>query len=276
MTTQSDLKFIGSAQVASLVAAPLWYPFFRMSTLAKQEILFSSKPNNMLHLPNFSGGNLRSVCGIGTYYKGLSSILTFQPVYPIFMFAKHRLTEKLFNNKPTLYQDCALSAGIGASTAFVATPLNVIVTQVLKNKDTKARNVVKSFNQEYGIKRFYSGFIAFTLRNSFYCTGLTVIYPRAQSHIQTNYPCVQKYKADVIGAGFISALLCCTAVDFFDIIGVMRGSYEYKNKSAIVLLQEIYIKHGVRGLFAGIAPKTMQATIEIIVFNETFKYLMKL
>ncbi len=184
MTTQSqiqsDLKFIGSVQLASLVALPAWYPWYRATTLSKQEILFSHKPNNMHHLPNFLAGNFKNLSGLFAYYRGIVPTLLFQPIYPLVLYGKACLNKKLFNNSPTIYQDCALAAGVGAATALIATPLNVVLTQVFRDKDTKPTNVIKSYYKQHGIGRFFSGLSAFTLRNSLFCTGLTVMYPRTQ------------------------------------------------------------------------------------------------
>jgi hypothetical protein len=276
MSTPSDSQLICSAQLASLVALPVWYPWYRATTLAKQEILLSCKPNNMTHLVNFCGwGNFKSLNGILTYYKGFVPTLCFQPVYPAVIYEKTFLNRKLFDGKPTIYQDCMLSVGVGASTAFVATPLNVVLTQVFRDKDTKPTQIIKSFYNQYGITRFFSGLKPFILRNSLFCTGLTVVYPNTQKYVAEKYPNVAYYKSDILFSGIVSAIICSGMVDFFDIIGVMRQSHQYKDKSSLKLLQEVYLKHGTRGLFVGFTPKIMQVMSEIIVFNETFKYFIK-
>ena len=273
--TQKDFKFITAVQCASLTALPVWYPFYKMNTLAKQEILYSCQPNNMSHLSNFYSPNLKSLKGFSAYYRGILPAMMMQPLFPICLYGKEQLSRKLFDSKPNMYQDCMLAAGIGCSTAFVATPLNVILTQMFRNKDAHAISTIKELYQKQGIKRFFSGLSAFTLRNALFCTGLTVIYPKTQEAITTQYPQVVPFKADVLAAGVFSAIVCSGSVDFFDIIGVMRQSHEYKGNSASSLLKTVYIKHGIKGLFVGFSPKIAQVTAEIIVFNETFKYLMR-
>jgi len=73
---------------------------------------------------------------------------------------------------------------------------------------------------------------------------------------------------------FFPAIVCLGSVDFFNIIDVMRQSYEYKDKGALTLLRNVYMKHGSHSLFVEIVPKIIQVTTEIIIFNEALKYLM--
>jgi hypothetical protein len=267
--------FAGTVQASSLAALPLWYPFYRLTTMAKQEILYSSKPSDMSHLPKVPATNFKNMGNALNYYHGIKLAACMQPLYPVLLCWKKYVSERMVGNKPlTLYQDCALSGSLGVVSACFATPLGVILTQMFRNKDANALSVVKDLYQNQGgLKRFSHGLPAFAVRNGTFCIGLTAMYPKLQRTIATNYPQVARYKLDVLGAGLVTAFTCSAAVDFVDLVGVMRQSKIYKDKNMWTLLREVHVKHGFRGLFAGIAPKTFQSAIEIIVFNETFKYI---
>ena len=281
--TQKDIKYVFAVQGASTTSIFAWYPIFKMTTLGKEGNILSRRlsrrPNNMLHMfdfyhpTTFYPDDFKSIKGFSAYYRGILPAMT---LFPICLFGKELLSRKLFDSKPNIYQDCMLAAGVGCATAFVATPLNVDLIDTFRNNDILRTNMLmnREYHQKRVIKHFYSGLSAFATRNALFCTSLTVVYPKTQEAIATQYPQVVPFKADILAAGVCSAIVFSGSF-FLDFVRVMRQSPQYSGDSASSLLKMGYVTNGVKGLFYGFSPKIAQVTAEIIVFNETFKYLMR-
>lgn len=256
-------------QLASLSAAPFWYPLFSRHLLVKSEILRSIKPGNLSHL----GYKLT----IPNLYRGFIPALMFQPLFPILSYIKNISVSTLkkyhlHNN----FTDNLTTFGVGMTSVVLANPLDVIILKLQKlklNQPNSASGMfIMNVIKDEGIKGLYKGSLPFALRNGTFFTGLTAIYPKLDSYFNTkvsNNPWVSG-----ICSASLSALICNFFIVPLDLYSVMKQSPNYikNNNSAIKTLQQVYHQHGVFGLFAGFKYRFFASTVEMYLYNNFIQF----
>ncbi len=217
-------------QCASLTAAPLWYPAFRAHLRAKAAICVQTG------LP-------------GGMYTGFMRLLPFQLIYPPVVL----LTDYLNRQVDSWHGRVAVAASVGASTALVCNPMDVMILKKLNLTSSRESLTAEIARDRW---RLWRGSGLFALRNGAFSVSLLCVYPSVHDALLAT-DCGSAMSSIVAAA--VSSVVSNSISHIPDVMSVMKQA---TGKTVAWI-----------GLHtAGFVARNVATTIELVVFYQTMPF----
>ncbi len=218
-------------QCASLTAAPCWYPAFRAHLRAKAELV--------------AGGMHNVPAGM---YAGFMRLMPFQLIYPPVVL----LTDHLNQQVDSWGGRAAIAAAVGASTALVCNPMDVMILKKLDLTSSRESLTAEIARDRW---RLWRGSGLFALRNSAFSVALLCVYPAV-------------YDAMLVSHGSTTSSIVAAAV-----ASVVSNGIGHIPDMMSVCQQATGKKVVWTGFHtAGFAARNLATTVELVVFYRTMPF----
>jgi hypothetical protein len=218
-------------QCASLTAVPAWYPAFRAHLVAKAALVTANR-------------------SIGGMYSGFARVLPFQLIYPPVVLLTDSLNQLVDDPRWRL----AVAATVGASTALICNPVDVLILRKLNLTCSPAgESLVETLARDKW--RLWRGSGMFALRNGAFSVSLLCVYPSA-------------YSALLVSHGNVASSIIAAAV-----ASVISNSVSHVPDMLSVMKQATGKKVTWSGFnLAGFAARNVATTVELIVFYQAMPF----